>query len=204
MSSLLNYQLPFSHKRTLETTERSCKCHSKQPVVCMSPWQPDFPMPLPLFVQPKRKKWKSWNIGIYGKRGSFRKRACLTEIPRIMEKWQKGKHGKGIVKQLATETCFSFFLYRSLVFTESCRGNKNPLMWILFPSEKIPQRRFTEDHAYNRFSDQIIGNRSTFSTHHMFFDIAYLRIFSCITNNLLIFSTAKIFWTNSLFVKQIW
>lgn len=37
------------------------------------------------------------------KRGSFRKRACLTEIPRIMEKWQKGKHGKGIVKQFATE-----------------------------------------------------------------------------------------------------
>lgn len=39
------------------------------------------------------------------KRGSFRKRACLTEIPRIMEKWQKGKHGKGIVKQFATEMC---------------------------------------------------------------------------------------------------
>lgn len=40
------------------------------------------------------------------KRGSFRKRACLTEIPRIMEKWQKGKHGKGIVKQPVTERIF--------------------------------------------------------------------------------------------------
>lgn len=40
------------------------------------------------------------------KRGSFRKWACLTEIPRIMEKWQKGKHGKGIVKQYVTETVF--------------------------------------------------------------------------------------------------
>lgn len=39
----------------------------KQPVVYMSRQQPDFPMPLPLFVQPKRNKWKSWNIGIYGK-----------------------------------------------------------------------------------------------------------------------------------------
>lgn len=41
------------------------------------------------------------------KRGSFRKRACLTEIPRIMEKWQKGKHGKDILKQPVTETSFT-------------------------------------------------------------------------------------------------
>lgn len=89
-------------------TDGSCKSRSHQPVVCTSQQQPDFPMPSPLFVQLKRNKWKSWNIGIYGKRGSFRKRACLTEIPRIMEKWQKGKHGKGIVKQHVTETVFCY------------------------------------------------------------------------------------------------
>lgn len=63
------------------------------------------------------------------KRGSFRKRACLTEIPRIMEKWQKGKHGKGIVKQPVTETFFCFVFPSLLVFgfTESHRGNINPL-----------------------------------------------------------------------------
>lgn len=51
------------------------------------------------------------------KRGSFRNRACLTEIPRIMEKWQKGKHGKGIIAQPVTET--RFFLYWSCVVTET-------------------------------------------------------------------------------------
>lgn len=63
------------------------------------------------------------------KRGSFRKRACLTEIPRIMEKWQKGKHGKGIVKQPVTETffLFCFSLSLSLWFhREPPREHKSP------------------------------------------------------------------------------
>lgn len=61
------------------------------------------------------------------KRGSFRKRACLTEIPRIMEKWQKGKHGKGIVKQSVTETCFfSFSLQESRFHREPPWEHKSP------------------------------------------------------------------------------
>lgn len=60
------------------------------------------------------------------KRGSFRKRACLTEIPRIMEKWQKGKHGKGIIKQLLTETLFFFSLQESCFHREPPREHKYP------------------------------------------------------------------------------
>lgn len=52
------------------------------------------------------------------KRGSFRKKACQTEIPRIMEKWQKGKHGKGIVKQPVTETFFFKIVLLSLRVTK--------------------------------------------------------------------------------------
>ncbi len=77
------------------------------------------------------------------KRGSFRKRACLTEIPRIMEKWQKGKHGKGIVKQPVTETCFGFCFF---FLQESCfhREHINPLMYTMFP---IESRRWSEPTA---------------------------------------------------------
>lgn len=96
----------------------------------MSRQEPDFLMLLPLFVQLKEEQAEIMKYRNVWKRGSFRKRACLTETLRIMEKWQKGKHWKGIVKQPITVT---FFLV-SPAFTESHQMNLNLLMCVKFPS----------------------------------------------------------------------
>ena len=57
------------------------------------------------------------------KRGSIWNRACLTEILRIMEKWQKGKHIQGFVKQ-----CNWNRLFVGSLFSLKQQGNNVPIM----------------------------------------------------------------------------
>lgn len=116
----------FSQQRT---TDRSCKSLNLTACglhVTAAAWFPHVSTSVctteeeQVEIMKYRNPWK---------RGSFRKRACLTEIPRIMEKWQKGKHGKGIVKQPVTETLFFF----KSCFHRDARRNLNPLMCRTFP-----------------------------------------------------------------------